>query len=554
MFGVRRETLEPLHEPDIDVDSRLLAAARPVVDSMCERLRVARIGVVLTDSRARILDRWVTSEDVRDLLDDVLVAPGFVFEEVATGTNGLGTAVEERRPVTVHGTDHYCRRLRHLTSVGVPVRHDVSDRIEGVLGVFCPLDEASPLLLPFIDHAVDEIQDRICGGNQRTEYLLLRSFLGAARSATEGVVVVGQNLVIASPLAARLLSGVDHMMLWERAAEVFTNGHHSSERLPLPDGRAATVSYRPVRRGSEPIGAVVELQPATGYPPHPAIPPADGLPGLVGGSSSWRRACTLARCMSARSLPLLLYGEAGVGKMAVLRSLHETDGTGNLTVYDLAEASGVAPGDLEERLRRPDGTIVLQHLEELSPASAELVEPLLVATARRRAPQVHATITTTDLTCSGSHPAGRLAHRVGFGLVRLPSLRERPQDIGALANALLHRHSANGASSRFRPETIQVLSRREWGGNVRELETLVLQLVAAGVESVRLEDLPVEVRTEAARRPLTRLEQVELHTMLMALRDTGGNKKEAALQLGVSRSTLYRRLRALGVDLSCQVF
>jgi DNA-binding NtrC family response regulator len=143
---------------------------------------------------------------------------------------------------------------------------------------------------------------------------------------------------------------------------------------------------------------------------------------------------------------------------------------------------------------------------------------------------------------------------VGFGLVRLPSLRERPQDIGALANALLHRHSANGASSRFRPETIQVLSRREWGGNVRELETLVLQLVAAGVESVRLEDLPVEVRTEAARRPLTRLEQVELHTMLMALRDTGGNKKEAALQLGVSRSTLYRRLRALGVDLSCQVF
>ena len=99
----------------------------------------------------------------------------------------------------------------------------------------------------------------------------------------------------------------------------------------------------------------------------------------------------------------------------------------------------------------------------------------------------------------------------------------------------------------MRPEALQLLERLPWPGNVRELES-ALRSAARALE-VRLEDLPAELRARAARVPTSGLQRVEAEAIARALAGCDGNKRDAARELGISRSTLYRKLRAYGLDL-----
>jgi len=97
---------------------------------------------------------------------------------------------------------------------------------------------------------------------------------------------------------------------------------------------------------------------------------------------------------------------------------------------------------------------------------------------------------------------------------------------------------------------MHALARHEWPGNIRELESLVHRIVAGSLGSeVRLEDLPEELRRQPLRAGLSRLEQLEAAAIRHALEAHAGNKHRAARELGISRSTLYRKLEALAPGL-----
>ena len=75
-----------------------MRAARPVLDSLVDDLASTTIGLVLTDRRGDILDRWVPERSLGIQFDRVDLAPGFVYAESAIGTNGIGTAIAEGKP------------------------------------------------------------------------------------------------------------------------------------------------------------------------------------------------------------------------------------------------------------------------------------------------------------------------------------------------------------------------------------------------------------------------------------------------------------------------
>jgi transcriptional regulator of acetoin/glycerol metabolism len=135
--------------------------------------------------------------------------------------------------------------------------------------------------------------------------------------------------------------------------------------------------------------------------------------------------------------------------------------------------------------------------------------------------------------------------------VTVPPLRHRIDDVRELVPVLLARHAA-GTSVEYSPEVLQTLLRREWPGNVAELEE-VLQSALARQRSgrIRLEDLPEDLHAQS-RRVLSSWESLERDAIARALVKARGNRTEAAAQLGISRATIYRKIHAYGIEIEAQ--
>lgn len=100
-WGLRPGTVQIPFDADYDADGPLIHAARPVLDQLALDVAGARVAVLLTDARGRIVDRRVPEPALAAYLDRVLLAPGHVYGEDVVGTNGMGTALAQRSPAAV---------------------------------------------------------------------------------------------------------------------------------------------------------------------------------------------------------------------------------------------------------------------------------------------------------------------------------------------------------------------------------------------------------------------------------------------------------------------
>jgi DNA-binding NtrC family response regulator len=291
---------------------------------------------------------------------------------------------------------------------------------------------------------------------------------------------------------------------------------------------------------------------------------------LAGRSPAWQRAVAAARRHGGFRLPLVVRGEEGSGKLTLLRALW-SDATrdGPLEVLDAAtlplEGCGAFLGRVRSALSRPDarpapgGLVVLRHVELLDTRTALAVGALLDAhldpaaapdPARGPAPGPMVAVAGTmvvdahDLRPLASQP---LLDRLGVVTVSVPPLRARAEDVALLVASIMR---SIGSTRRWRPDALAALSRAEWRGNVRQLRNVVVGCaLGGGCGDIGPSELPADLRAAATvGRVLTPIEQLEMAAIVAGLRDSGGNKALTAAELGISRSTLYRKLRAYGID------
>ncbi|RME67801.1 MAG: hypothetical protein D6778_02765, partial [Nitrospirae bacterium] len=137
--------------------------------------------------------------------------------------------------------------------------------------------------------------------------------------------------------------------------------------------------------------------------------------------------------------------------------------------------------------------------------------------------------------------------------IYLPPLRERKEDILPLAEFFLQRYNQkHGRNLTLSPKAKTALLNYSFPGNVRELENLIERLVTlAEGPRIELEDLPEEIRTFSETPVETSLQSVteraEREHILRVLKSTGGNKTRAAELLGISRKTLWEKMRHYGI-------
>jgi DNA-binding NtrC family response regulator len=306
---------------------------------------------------------------------------------------------------------------------------------------------------------------------------------------------------------------------------------------------------------------------------------------LVGNAQPMQRVKDIIGKVATTDSPVLIEGESGTGKELVAAAIHRLS-TRNKGPFipvncsaipeDLLESEffghvrGAFSGAVADALGlfrgANEGTIFLDEIAELSPGlQVKLLRVLQEMQVRpvgstKAHPVDVRVIAATNRDLDRSIADGRfrqdLYYRLNVVRVSLPPLRSRREDIPALVNHFLRRYNR-----RFRrdvkgitPDALATLSSYDFPGNVRELENVVERAFAMGArEQITLTDLPPlgtgSVSTVATPQTGTvpRLADVEKDLILRALAFYKDDKEAAASALGISRRTIYRRLKEYGM-------
>ena len=547
-WNVAADRIDLRYVRDPDLDTPLSRSAMPVLRKLLEHLDGQPISVLLTDPTGLVLTRLTADRDLERHLDRVQLAPGFCYAEEYVGTNGIGTALEGGQPMQVFGHEHYAENLENLACAGVPIHHPISGKTVGAVDLTCWRKDADPLLIALAKTAADQIRQALLTDGSVREFELLQEYLRACGHSAGIVFALNDDVVMMNEYARTVLDPGDQSVLVTHAAQALARRDSGALVVDLPTGVQARMACRPVLGQGWLAGGVVQVKLTetdrrAGIESRPVA--RTFLPGLVGSGALWLRACQQVDTVYGAGDWLALQGEPGVGKLAVLRSVYQRrNPAGRFRVLDCVDAGDQDwMGDLYRELTEGRGGLVIRHVDRLG---------------RRRTQALSSALRT--IRAAGQHPIWIAVTLVGDtesveltellqsfpSTVELPPLRHHIEDVHDLVPYFLGKVNPEGRLV-CSAEAMQLLLRSGWPGNTEQLRQVLKRVCRQRrTGSIQPADLPPECRT-VSRRLLSPLEAMERDAIVAALQDAGGSKTKAAESLGMSRATIYRKIREYGI-------
>jgi transcriptional regulator of acetoin/glycerol metabolism len=524
----------------------LVDAAETPVAELAERLGDLVGGVVLSDPDGRLLR--VRCPDPRGYaaLEAISLLPGAAFGETSVGTNGIGTPLAAGRPVHVIGPQHLREEYRTYTCAGLPLLEPGTGRLLGALSIVGKgeqVADAGALMEAALEATAQGIDQELLTRSGGVRAPLLRMFNARGRAFAGPVLAFAPSLTICNS-AASVLASEDLAELRRLATRTIRSGVTGAVTLPLVSGTLMRVQRTLLATEDHGTGVLFELEPAAA----PVSWPAPGGPAAHARPRAHRPAARGLRSVAPgparhRRGPrpgenVLVSGETGTGKTALALAAFRRVRPG--TEPDLLE-----PDDLERRVRsrhlplRPSGRpTVVRDIQHLSPAAAAALARMY----SQRAPGVQLVATCVPDTMPDDSPAAGLLSLFAH-TCPVPPLRRHLSDLPAIAADMLGTLSPI-YPKRLSESAVTALSRGTWPGNLEQLHDVLA--VAAGTPgpTIDADDLAPAVTNG---RSLSMMERVERDAILRALYDADRNRSRAAVALGISRSTLYRRLATYGL-------
>jgi sigma-54 dependent transcriptional regulator, acetoin dehydrogenase operon transcriptional activator AcoR len=556
-WKVPADRFELPYDPNPNRDTRLTYSASNVISDLADQLAGEPVCIVLTDAQGVVLDRRTGDPALRAHLDGVKLDIGFSYSEQHVGTNGIGTALEGRGPAEVFGHEHYVEHLEDLACAGAPIHDPITGKLVGVIDLTCWRVDANPLMVAAATTAAKRIEEALFEHAGRHEVALLHDYLLTCRRGHGAVLAVSNDMVMMNNRAREILDPADQQAVLAQATEALSTGGRQLLILDLPSGATARVLCKPSWDDRSVTGGVVQVQlthPVAVDQGHDLRQPAVNLPAAAGSGMLWTKCCRdVDRYFQSREW-LVLEGEPGVGKLTIARGTHQRHlPAGRMRVFDgieLAEANDSMQwvDEIAEEIDSGTETIILAHIDQLPDealrALYDVLEPHRESTGIAR-PWVVATRGHQLLDYDGN--LARLLRCFPRSL-QIPPLRHHIEDLHELVPFMISRLTKGGSLS-CSPDAMRLLMRNRWAGNIAQLYQTVRKIVAkrrTGV--IMVADLPPECRA-STRRLLTPLESLERDAIVQALLNADGNKLRAAQQLGMSRATIYRKIREYGITM-----
>lgn len=482
------------------------------------------------------------------------------IHEADIGTTAPSCVLIEKQPIVLLGSHHYLSELERFFCVSVPV-HGVTGELVGALDITGIGDRNARAVLEQLRVAAMATENRLFAGLADCQILSLQHDPRMIGTPLQGLLALdGKGHIQAANLTARRLLGLEDTPGDGR-------GQHWQRLFEQDPVAGATRNSPCLVRLNDGSCLYVHVLTATAERPrhHPkkAEPPQSPLGQDRALNQQYDAAC---KAFNA-GIPVLLLGETGTGKEVFARALHdawkaeapfvaincsaipESLIEAELFGYSDGTFTGARKGGAKGRIEEADGGTLL--LDEIGDMPAALQTRLLRVLQERRVTRLGSSesvpldvrivsATHCDLPELIKARSFRedLYYRLNGVQVRLPALRER-QDLSLVIETLLRRYGG----CHLHPASLQLLRTQRWPGNIRQLEqALRLASALAGEgQEILPEHLPdISPSDQPPASPLKAAEQRTIQETLQANR---GNLSATAQELGISRTTLYKKLK-----------
>ncbi|MBK7616149.1 MAG: sigma-54-dependent Fis family transcriptional regulator [Burkholderiales bacterium] len=582
----------------LDLQRDLVAHATPVMEFLYEQTRDTDSMVILADAQGMLLHALGDAGFV-GRAERVALRPGATWHERWRGTNAIGTALAEQEALVVHAGEHFLERNAFLTCAAAPI-HDPSGRLLGALDLSGDHRGYHRHTLGLVRSAVRMIEHRLFDTRHAAGLRLrLHARPEGISTLTESLLALSEDgWVIGANDAALTTLG----LVWgdigarqlDQLFELSADGLHdlaqqTSQRAVPVRTRDGRVLWLRAQSGLQSMTVPAGRTGTVGSSRGGIAPARDALAALDTGDPALRAALDRARRVLDKPIALLLLGESGVGKEVFARAAHasgprchkpfvavncaalpETLIESELFGYRPGAFTGAHRDGAPGRIREADGGVLF--LDEIGDMPLAMQGRLLrVLQERQVLPLGGGKPVPVDvqLVCATHRPlrdelkAGRfredLYYRINGLSLPLPPLRER-QDLDALVARLLAEISPDLPRA-LAPDMARLVARYAWPGNLRQLSN-ALRTACALMDDTEPcidwqhlpDDLAEDLRAIAAANPAPdsaastgTLKDLAAQRLDQVLAQSGGNLSEAARVLGISRNTMYRRLRERSV-------
>lgn len=573
-------------------NQQLLKLAQPEMETLNEQIAHTRNVVILTDDEGVILHslggHHFLNEEQR-----IALSAGASWNENHRGTNAIGTVLIEQSALTVQGAEHFMAYHHSLSCSAVPI-FGGENQLIATLDVSNDFNMSQQHTLALVKMSAQMIENRLFMASHKGEVALhfhaRPEFIG---TLWEGVAIFtdsgqlvainrsGQFQLSLNTSNAASQQGIQFNNLFDVPFASLLRQVGGTDKLIVP------------LRLNNGARIYVQVEPLNKKPQISTTPPAAvkrtsaaNLDLLDSGDAKISRAVQQIKQVLSRDIPILIQGETGVGKELFARAIHEASAQhkgpwiavncaalpeglieAELFGYEEGAFTGArrkgSPGKIEQA---NGGTLFLDEIGDM-PLSlqARLLRVLQERTvtplgSTKTIPVNFSLISATNLKLKEKVESGEfrsdLYYRLNGLSVALPPLRER-SDLQALIDVILNIEQAG--SVEITPEVRAIFQAHSWPGNIRQLHNVLRTAIAladgAAISTLHLtQDFidemslikPGLLANVTAANPVD-LDGLTNQAIRQAMQTEAGNVSAVARQLGISRNTLYRKLKAMGI-------
>ncbi len=579
-----------------------IETALPVMKSLYEFVAGTGFVVALFDADVCVL-KVIGDDESLSWAKRARLIEGSVWEEKLVGTNGGSLAIDLAEPVSVFGYEHFCLFSHVSASSCAPVIDQ--GRIIGGLGMVAPVNRVSNHTLGMVVASVKHIESKmILERTTRYNQVLMESM-------SEGVLAVDPNGIITylNEVGARILSCSATKSIGRSIYDILGNhadNHHFLNTLT--QGRSVSDQTFVLTLGQSRIKCNITCNPIN----DPDLGGQQGtvvilreshrmnrlvrnwigmganmtFDDIIGSNQGFQKTIKTAQSAASSCSNVLLLGESGTGKDIIAQAMHNASPrksnpfiaincaalprdliASELFGYEEGAFTGAKKGGNTGKFELADqGTIFLDEIGDmpldLQASLLRVIEEKSVIRlgGNKLIPVNVRIIAATNKDLENEISRGRfrrdLYYRLGVIRINIPPLRERPDDIMLLAHYLCTKtgERLGKPNVTLSSEVIDAFRNYDWPGNVREMQNVLesaIQLATGDEITLDLvEDcfLPGSDPLELSQDQLTDISEIEKQMIKQYLIKFRQNKTKTAEALGISRQTLYRRLKEYGLE------